>query len=175
MINPCYVGTLMVINLSFSIFMLIADQDTMFKIENFAGIATLAIFINCVFLADMVFSFVVLGCKNALKAKITLCLELLIQLASFWYIILLFSHKDFTKFGEFTELALVFCLRNLRLLGFMSEVENMKLIFETTRNITKPILGKFLFIYLVFYVYAQVGMLLFGGSLTDTTWRSLST
>ena len=33
----------------------------------------------------------------------------------------------------------------------------------TTQKITKPILGKFLFIYLIFYVYAQVGQLLFGG------------
>ena len=30
----------------------------------------------------------------------------------------------------------------------------MRLMFETTHKISKPILGKFLFIYLVFYVYA---------------------
>ena len=32
--------------------------------------------------------------------------------------------------------------------------------------ISRPIMGKFLWIYLVFYIYTQIGCLLFGGALT---------
>ena len=46
----------------------------------------------------------------------------------------------------------------------------MKLILETSRHISKPILGKFLFIYLIFYVYAQMGQIFFGGELTNATF-----
>lgn len=37
---------------------------------------------------------------------------------------------------------------------------------ETAKHISKPILGKFLFVYMVFYVYAQFGTLLLGGAIT---------
>ena len=47
-----------------------------------------------------------------------------------------------------------------------TETEKLKMISETTKHITKPILGKFLFIYLIFYVYAEVGALWFGGHVT---------
>ena len=42
----------------------------------------------------------------------------------------------------------------------------MRLISETSRLISRPIVGKFLFIYLVFYIYAQLGALWFGGHVT---------
>ena len=43
-------------------------------------------------------------------------------------------------------------------------------MIETTQHISKPILGKFLFIYLIFYVYAQFGLFLFAGDLTYETF-----
>ena len=48
------------------------------------------------------------------------------------------------------------------------------MIAATTRHITKPILGKFLFIYLVFYFYAQLGSLFFGGKLTTEAYQANS-
>ena len=42
----------------------------------------------------------------------------------------------------------------------------MRLITETGRHIGKPILGKFLFVYLVYYFYSQIGIFFFGGHLT---------
>ena len=57
-------------------------------------------------------------------------------------------------------------IRNLRTGEFLIELESMRLIAETANHITKPLLGKFLFIYLIFYVYAQAGSLWFSGLVT---------
>ena len=46
------------------------------------------------------------------------------------------------------------------------EMDKLKMILETSKHITKPILGKFLFIYLIFYVYAELGSYWFGGEVT---------
>lgn len=72
--------------------------------------------------------------------------------------------------GYFTDLSLLFLLRNARALAFARELESFSLIIETTTRISRPILGKFLFLYLVFYVYTQLGCWLFGGELTDETF-----
>ena len=70
-------------------------------------------------------------------------------------------------------MALIFTLRNLRFLHFASEISSIRLINETMRHITRPILGKFLFLYIIFYLYAQVGMMLLGGDLTYKKFDSL--
>ena len=57
-------------------------------------------------------------------------------------------------------------VRNIRAFSLLIELENMRLIAETSRLISKPIMGKFLFIYLVFYIYAQIGASWFGGKMT---------
>ena len=44
------------------------------------------------------------------------------------------------------------------------------MVLQTTKMISRPIMGKFLFIYLVFYVYTQISCLIFGGKLTYTTY-----
>ena len=57
-------------------------------------------------------------------------------------------------------------IRNIRTFSLLVEMEKLKMISETTKHITKPILGKFLFIYLIFYVYAELGSVWFGGEVT---------
>ena len=57
----------------------------------------------------------------------------------------------------------------------MIEFDSMRLIYETTRHISRPILGKFLFIYLVFYYYATFGQIFFGGKLTNQTFKEKCT
>lgn len=66
-------------------------------------------------------------------------------------------------------------IRNVRLFHFMIEFDSMRLISETQRHISKPILGKFLFIYLVFYIYAQIGSFYFGGKITEESFQTKAT
>ena len=86
----------------------------------------------------------------------------------------LFHWDNLNEYAGFTILALIFMIRNLRSLQFLVEFDSMRLIIETSRHISKPILGKFLFIYLIFYVYAQMGQIFFGGELTDKTFKEKS-
>ena len=57
-------------------------------------------------------------------------------------------------------------VRNIRTFSLLVEMDKLKMILETSKHITKPILGKFLFIYLIFYVYAELGSYWFGGEVT---------
>lgn len=47
----------------------------------------------------------------------------------------------------------------------MSELKDFKIIVATTQNLTKTFLVKGLFLYMVFYCYAFVGMKVFGGQI----------
>ena len=171
MMNPVYTGTLVASNLLFSIIMLTADEGIEWKTENFNIIAPVAILINLIFLVDMVANFIVLGPKNVWKARKPVFLELLLQVFMvLFFIFYIDSNFGFSKFGFFSVLALIFMIRNLRILHYLSEFEPARLISQTLMHIKKPILGKFLFIYLVFYMYAQIGMLAFSGLLTDKTF-----
>ena len=51
-------------------------------------------------------------------------------------------------------MTLMFLVRNVRLVHYLGELENMRLIRETAYHISSPLLSKFFFIYLVYYVYA---------------------
>lgn len=82
---------MLAVNLFFSIFLLTLD----WKIVNFQTILYIAVGLNFVFLTDMIASFVVLGFKNALRGKVTLYLEILIQIFNLWYLIRYLSHNDF--------------------------------------------------------------------------------
>lgn len=42
----------------------------------------------------------------------------------------------------------------------------MNLVIKTCLDLSKPIMNRFFFIYLVFYEFAYFGQLFFGGSLT---------
>ena len=56
--------------------------------------------------------------------------------------------------GIIILMTLIFIVRNVRLVHYLGELENMRLIRETAYHISSPLLSKFFFIYLVFYVYA---------------------
>ena len=127
---------------------------------------------NVFFLADMLMNFIVLGPKDAWKNKKLLFGELLIQIGCVIVIVeFLASDRTESHYYFFSRLSLLFMLRNVRIFQFFSELENVRLIAETSRHISKPIMGKFLFIYLVFYFYTQVGAMCFGGRLTYESYR----
>ena len=120
----------------------------------------------------MIFNFIVLGFQNVWKEKRVIYVELLIQLSSFYYFFnFIDRNTDFNKYTEFTELAIVTMVRNVRAYNLLIETKAVCMIMETTQHISKPILGKFLFVYLIFYCYAQLGLILFSGDLTYKTFE----
>lgn len=108
-----------------------------------------------IFIADLVLNLLILGPVNVWKEKKYIYIELVLQLLSLVYVIVIFTgHYTSSKDGYLADISLLFLLRNGRAIFFAIEIKSIRLIMETTRKISKPILGKFLFIYLIFYVYA---------------------
>ena len=172
LINPVYMGILAFLNLILTIIILWADNKLEWKSDNFIIIITLTVSTNMIFLAEMIINFTVLGLKDVWKNKKILFGELLIQIGFIYIIVEFFVlRKNESYYLFFSQLSLLFILRNVRICQFFIELENVRLIVETSRNISKPIMGKFLFIYLIFYVYAHVGLICFGGSLTYKSYR----
>lgn len=60
----------------------------------------------------------------------------------------------------------IFELRCLRFFDLMIELQDIQIIFITTKNLASPILHKSIFIYLFFYFFAIIGQELFGAKIT---------
>ena len=72
---------------------------------------------------------------------------------------------------EFLDLNIVFILRNARLFAYLDVVRDAKFVSETIKYLTKPILTKFFFCYIIFYEYAYMGQLMFGGRITYDIYK----
>ena len=72
---------------------------------------------------------------------------------------------------EFLDLNIVFILRNARLFTYLDVVRDAKFVSETIKYLTKPILTKFFFCYIIFYEYAYMGQLMFGGRISYDVYR----
>ena len=100
--------------------------------------------------------------------------ELILQVG-FLTVLLTDYFLEYQKLGENSvsqlfDLDMVVILRNIRLTKYLSELRDTMIIIKTLRYLTKPILSKFFFIYLIFYMYAYLGMLWFGGKVTYEIW-----
>ena len=129
LMNPVYTGSLCAANLVFSIFMLTSDMSIEWKTTNFKYIAPIAIILNLIFFVDMIANFIVLRPLNVWKFRKPVFFELLLQLFMVLFIVLYYdSTFGFSKFGMFSVLALIFMIRNLRILHYLSEFEPARLI-----------------------------------------------
>ena len=67
-------------------------------------------------------------------------------------------YSDIVKFLE-----LVIFLRMLKLLTLLYEIKTLRIIIETIRNLIKPLLYLSSVLGFIFYIFAMLGMFLFGG------------
>ena len=74
---------------------------------------------------------------------------------------------------ELYSLGQIFIFRNARLIKDMRMIKSFEFIVQTLGYLTKPILTKFFFIYLVFYEYAYLGEIIFGGHVTYEGYMSM--
>ena len=78
--NPVYMGCLTILNVLFSIVLLSLDYAIEFKAQNFYIIAGFCIFINTLYLVDLIMNILVLGWSNMVKEKKILLCEILAQI-----------------------------------------------------------------------------------------------
>ena len=63
-------------------------------------------------------------------------------------------------------------IRNARLLKYLAEIKSANYVGMTIKYLYKPIVLKLLFLYLVFYVFAYAGMIIFNGDITMAEYQS---
>ena len=79
-----------------------------------------------------------------------------------------FQEDNYTSSAEseFLDLAIVFLIRNARLIIYLGVIRDAKFVEETVKYLSKPIMTKFFFVYLIYYEYAYMGMVFMGGKIT---------
>ena len=128
----------------------------------------LALTLQAVFLTDMIANFIVVPPKALREFGKIFFFEILLQL---YFVLALYDHLKFRSDymllrHELQDLGIVFTLRNIRLMKYTRIIKDVEFIWKTIFYLSKPIMTRFFFIYLVFYEYAYVGMILFNGKLT---------
>ena len=132
MLDPTHEGVLLMINVFFSFFLINVDSSTEWKSElnHFIIVFVFCVLINFLFFVELIANILVCGCKNAMKDKPFLVLEIGIQVFTLIFMILYFDpHSEFSKTNMLTELALMFALRDFRIYFFLRELESMQIIF----------------------------------------------
>ena len=142
--------------------------------KNIAWMIGVAVGISLLFGVDMVLNFVVMGFKNVWKEKKPTYIEIILQALTWYYTILYFVERNDTTVNIaddfFAILAQCFMVRNLRALRLLNELQNVEIVVEAASAIAKPIVSKFFFMYMFYYVYASLGQLIMGGRLTMTSY-----
>ena len=155
-----------VLNIVFT-FVLTLTRTELF-VTNISPFLLIGCCIQIIFLIDLIANVALLGFKIATKKR-AIIFELFLQ-AAFVCLIIIQVSATFTYQRYYISLYNVFLMRNFRLSRYLREIEAVHLVFQTCFLLSKPILSKFFFIYLVYYEYAYFGQLIFGGSLTFETY-----
>ena len=117
------------------------------------------------YLIDMIENFVILGFWNVIQVRKVILLELLLQIMGATQIVVQIATTDI-YLNKVQDLYFVFLLRNLRLVKVFREVSDVDFVLTTCTYVSKPIVNKLFFIYIVYYEFAVLGSWMFGGELT---------
>ena len=88
-------------------------------------------------------------------------MEFIFQIFSGYYIIQYIQ-------GDYLVVQTLFhvnVLRTIRLVDLLAEMKHMRLLFSSLQAMTGPFISAMLSLYIVFFIYVQVGMILFGGKI----------
>jgi len=92
----------------------------------------------------------------------TLCQMLNIP-ATVWFFM---AGDDFQQYNYTVKLfEVIVFIRMLKLLTLLYEVKTMRVIFETLKNLLGPLNNLIIVMMTIFYVFAQTGMIIFGGKI----------
>jgi len=114
----------------------------------------------------LILNFVAHSLSYIIKKKKILILELFLQalgvVAAVWFI-----NPNFKESIEAVSMFQVVSLfRMLRLLDLLTELHQFKIIMYTYQKFAGPFVTMMTSLYTVYYVFAQIGMLVFGGLIT---------
>ena len=91
--------------------------------------------------------------------------EIVLQITTVVFLIMQVSSSE-TYLEQIYDLTNIFMLRIVRVVIYCREIQDVELVYLTCTYLTKPILKRFFFLYILFYEYAYLAMTMFGGEMT---------
>mmetsp|Transcript_25701 Transcript_25701/g.39518 ORF Transcript_25701/g.39518 Transcript_25701/m.39518 type:complete len:126 (-) Transcript_25701:312-689(-) len=74
--------------------------------------------------------------------------------------------QDVNQYNSIVKIfELVIFIRTTKLLTLLYEIKTMRIIIETMRNLISPLLNLLGILMMIYYMFAMMGMLLFGGKI----------
>ena len=113
------------------------------------------------FLVDMLATFIAKDFHDIIYHYRLHILELVFQGISFYYIIQYLNGDDLVVQTLFH----LNVLRTIRLMELLAEMKHMRLLFSSLQAMTGPFISACISLYIVFFIYVQIGMLIFGGKI----------
>ena len=75
---------------------------------------------------------------------------------------------DFVQYNYTVKVfEVIVFIRMIKLLTLLYEVKTMRIIFETMKNLLGPLNNLIIVMMTIFYVFAQFGMIIFGGEIRE--------
>ena len=80
------------------------------------------------------------------------------------------ANDDFEQYNYTVKIfEVIVFIRMLKLLTLLYEIEVMRVIFETLKNLLGPLNNLIVVMMTIFYVFAQLGMIIFGGKIKNNS------
>ncbi len=120
--------------------------------------------INCFFLVELIVFFSVFG-KEGFKMNKGHTTEIVVQ------VLAIAAYVNYNKLNKSNALSLnlmnvIILFRLSRFVSILTEVYTYKIILETMNRFALPFWTLNLSLYMIFYIFAYIGMIIFGGMLT---------
>jgi hypothetical protein len=123
--------------------------------------------INALFFIELVSDFMLRGFLKSYSENFRMWPESLCQFfnsCAIYYFLTQTRTRDYNTIVKLLEM--VIFMRMLKLLTLLYEIKVMRIIIETMRNLVKPLLNLFGVLFTIYYLFALIGMLAFGGKVT---------
>ena len=123
------------------------------------------IILNTIFLVELLSDIFLLGPISAFQVHFRAWPELVCQILNITTIVnFLPNMSQYSQYNDFVRaFEVIIFIRLLKLLTLLYEIRVMRIIIETARNMIYPLLNMFSVLLIIFYLYAILGMYIFGG------------
>jgi len=124
------------------------------------------IFINFVFLVEVLIDlFTATSAKSAYSGQFRLWPETVCQILNIYAIgfFILYTTGDVSYLKVLKYFEAIIFMRMMKFLPLVYELSLMRVIIETLRNLMVPLAGLLIIVLCIFYMFAIIGMFLFGG------------
>lgn len=156
----------------FNILMIVFRQvdltDTTYSIKIWIYVQ---IVINFLFMIELISDFMSNGFFQSYQKHFRMTPETICQILNIYAVYEFIKQQEdsasTTELNEIVKfLELVIFVRMIKLLALFYEIRVTRIIVETIRNLLKPMLNLCSVLFVIFYIFAVLGMFLFGGKIT---------